>query len=275
MSSRLAFHPYPAFARFTQLAATAGLALQVTAANAAMSLTSPVDGSYLKSPSAVTYGATGSRTSSLITPTITLSGPGFTQTSWWYSGTTLTQNFTTTPPNNAWLTAKLNDGGFITTKTYRTAFPYYVPASIESGAATEWYYTFPPGYCTTFASRAFHSGPSIYASFIPWRGNARDWMTNAYNAGWKTTRTTTEAQIGAVIVWRGGTYGHVGVITDLDKTTTPGVLLYTIREMNWGAPTGVDGVTTNFGKVTGVQLRSNALNRGSYMFDGFVLPVRR
>ena len=246
-------------------------------AEAALTLYSPFEGSYLKNPSSITYQATGVQ--SATTASVTLSGTYYSQTAWWYkyNGSLLSRTLTSPPPNNSWVTATLMDGGYTTTKRYWTAFPWTISSSIATSAATSNYASFPKGYCTNFAARAFFSSPSINASYSPWSGDAKQWVTNAAASGWKTTATTTEGMIGAVIVWSSGSFGHVGVVVDMNRTAVAGEIEYTIKEMNWG--TLVDSakaITVNFGKVTEVKLKSSALARSAgFPFAGFVLPQRK
>lgn len=189
------------------------LATLVAYASEAATLASPADDTFLKNPSSVTYTSTGVRAST--TASVSLTAPNYSQVGWWYSyyGSTFVQNLTSPPPVNTWVTATFVDGPQISTRRYWTAFKWTVPSAIASSAASSWYVSFPPGYCTNYASRAFHAGPSIKASYVPWSGNAKNWLLNASAAGWRTTTSKTGGQIGAVIVWGGGSFGHVGVVS--------------------------------------------------------------
>ena len=254
----------------------AGALVTLACASEAASLASPVEGTFLKNPSSVTYTSTGVRVST--TASLSLTAPNYSQVGWWYSylGSRFVQNLTTPLPVNTWVTATFVDGPQVSTRRYFTAFEWTVPSAIASSAASSRYVSFPPGYCTNYASRAFHSGPSIKASYVPWSGNAKEWLANASAAGWRTTTSKTGAQIGAVIVWSGGSFGHVGVVVDMNKTST-GEIEYTINEMNWGPMVdAANAITTNFGKVTQIKLKSSAPNRSDgYPFSGFVLPQRK
>jgi uncharacterized repeat protein (TIGR02543 family) len=75
------------------------------------------------------------------------------------------------------------------------------------------------GECTWYAcGRAYEkTGTEIY-----WRtgdgrlGNAKEWLTCAANYGYKCG---TEPRVNSVIVWTGGTYGHVAYIEDIVGNT--------------------------------------------------------
>ena len=258
------------------IALSIGLTFGINA-NAALTLHSPLEGIFLKNPTEITYQAKGLQFSTAAS--ITLSAPNYAQTAWWYkyNGGLLRQVLTTPPPNNTWVTATLRDGPATSSRRYRTAFPWTIPSSIGVAAASSQYASFPKGYCTNFASRAFHAGPSINVSYIPWSGNAKDWIVNADRAGWRTTSSTTEGAIGAVAVWRGGGFGHVGVVVDMNRTAVAGEIEYTINEMNWGALIDpVNAITKNFGKVSSLKLKSSSMGRSAaYPFVGFVLPQRK
>lgn len=246
-------------------------------AHAALTLYTPIEGAFLKSPSAITYQATGVQ--SATAASVTLTATYYSQTAWWYkyNGSLLAQTLTVPPPNNAWVTATLKDGSVTSSRRYWTAFPWSIPSSVGQTSATTAFGTFPKGYCTNFAARAFFSGPSITASYVPWSGNAKAWVANAGNSGWKTTTSTTDGMIGAVIVWSSSSFGHVGVVVDMNKTGVAGEIEYTIKEMNWGELLDpVNAITTNFGKVTEKKLKSSSLARSStFPFSGFILPVRK
>jgi surface antigen len=249
----------------------------LAAATEAATLATPAEGAFLKDPSSVTYTSTGARFSN--TASIQLSAPNYSQVGWWYSyyGSRFVQRLNSPPPVNTWVTATFRDGPLISSRRYFTAFKWEVPSEIKSPAASTWYLGFPPGYCTNFASRAFHAGPGILASYVPWSGNAKDWIGNASAAGWQTSTSKTGAQIGAVVVWSGGSFGHVGVVVDMSRTSTPGEIEILVAEMNWGPVLDATNmITSNFGKVTTVKLKSSALDRSAnYKFLGFVLPQRK
>lgn len=258
------------------LVALAGGASLATA-QAALVLYSPFEGAWLKNPNEITYQATGVQSSRAAS--LTLSSGLQTQTVWWYpyNGSLLRQPLTSPLPNNSTVTVTLRDGLTTSTRTYTTAFPWTIPASIGAAAASQQFASFPAGYCTNFASRAFHA--NLNASYLPWKGDAKNWITNARAAGWKTTTglNTTSGMIGAVMVWSSSSFGHVAVVVDMNRTGKPGEIEYTIQEMNWGAVVNAaQGITANFGKVTSTKLLSSSLHRSATMpFIGFILPVRQ
>lgn len=252
------------------------IAMLVATTPEAATLATPADGTFLKNPSSVTYTSSGVRASTIAS--VKLTAPNYSEVGWWYSyyGSSFVQNLNRPLPVNTWVTATFVDGPQVSTRRYWTAFKWTVPSAIASSAASSWYVTFPPGYCTNYASRAFHAGPSILASYVPWSGNAKDWLANASAAGWRTTTSKTSGQIGAAIVWSGGSFGHVGIVVDMNRTAT-GDIEYTINEMNWGSLIDAsNAITENFRKVTPVKLRSSGLDRSAaYPFVGFVLPQRK
>ena len=69
--------------------------------------------------------------------------------------------------------------------------------------------TYPKGQCTWGAK-----------ALAPWAGNywgnGGDWATSARRAGFKTGTTP---QVGAIICWTDGSYGHVGVVTHVASNT--------------------------------------------------------
>ena len=69
--------------------------------------------------------------------------------------------------------------------------------------------TYPKGQCTWGAK-----------ALAPWAGNywgnGGDWAASARRAGFKTGTTP---QVGAIICWTDGGYGHVGVVTHVASNT--------------------------------------------------------
>ena len=82
------------------------------------------------------------------------------------------------------------------------------------------------GYCTDYAKKIFKE---VSGSLDGIHGNAKDMVTNAKSAGWKTLsgQDIDKAPAGALIVWH-GPFGHVGVVVSNDGKTL------TITEANAG-----------------------------------------
>lgn len=124
---------------------------------------------------------------------------------------------------------------------------------------------FPTDQCTWYAASEFDK-VAPYPG-CNWGGNAGAWIGNASAAGWKTyTSSPTEAgsqslPSGSVVVWGGGTYGHVAVLRSVVQNG-----IY-IQEKNWPLGTGVTGPTyLSWSKVQ---------SRGSYSFIGYIAPWRK
>lgn len=80
--------------------------------------------------------------------------------------------------------------------------------------------TFPYGYCTWYVAQV---------KYVPWRGNAGEWLYNAKAMGYKTGKTP---KAGAIVVTTDNTYyGHVAIVEKFSGSTI------TVSEMNykgWG-----------------------------------------
>jgi len=132
-----------------------------------------------------------------------------------------------------------------------------------------YYKTFPGGYCTWYAAKAFDLvAPS---PGVNWSGDAQSWYSNASTQGWSVTTDPKGAQVGAIIVWKGLTYGHVAIVRQVSSTQI------FIDEMNYSGSfvNKSKGITTNFGKVASATLDLSNLKRGSLSFVGYILPSRR
>ena len=70
-------------------------------------------------------------------------------------------------------------------------------------------HSFPAGYCTSYIAQQ---------TYVPWSGNAKDWLVNAKEYGFETGYTP---QIGAIVVTSESYYGHVSLVEDIkgDKIT--------------------------------------------------------
>jgi hypothetical protein len=70
------------------------------------------------------------------------------------------------------------------------------------------------GYCTWgVASVKGTYNKKIGNYELPWSGNAKDWCTNAKNAGYSTSKTESVRAIVVFPGWSANSYGHVGIVT--------------------------------------------------------------
>lgn len=84
-----------------------------------------------------------------------------------------------------------------------------VTQSYVTGPGTGKSRSFPYGQCTWYVAQK---------RYVPWSGNAKDWLANARSYGFKTGATP---QVGAIISLSGGnwlsrTYGHVGYVESIN-----------------------------------------------------------
>jgi len=142
------------------------------------------------------------------------------------------------------------------------------------------------GYCTWYAAQEFDKvAPSPKKN---WGGNAQDWYSNAGAAGWIVSNNPKDPRIskGTIVVWEGGTYGHVAVLNNISKDKKGIPISVDINEMNGGSDLGFrnpDGttcaITTLFGKVSQLtRSTENAtkLARSTNLpFKGYILPIRK
>jgi surface antigen len=231
----------------------------------------PIAFGMTKLPRTIPLKANGAWLSSA--PTLRIRGPGINWSLPWpiTRPTTWSPNLPSNLPNNADIRVELADGTRITSINLRTAFPYSPPAGLLATAYTTPFQGVYAGECTNLAYRLFFDFMRI--SSTKWSGHARTWITNAAAAGWAVDTRTTEGRVGSIVVWDGPAviippsttptrYGHVGVVTDVTKTSNTD-FLYTITEQNW--PTG--------SRANSITLSSRNLARASgYPFLGFVLP---
>lgn len=141
---------------------------------------------------------------------------------------------------------------------------------VDAGATKCCAQTFPTGYCTNFAAQQFNNRVAPYGLKVDWSGNAGAWADNAKAKGWIIETLPTKAEIGCIIVWKGGSggFGHVAIV----RNVWPGGL--SIEEMNWGEVVDAGSAkTVNFGKVTRTFLSWDELKkRSKYVFAGYVQP---
>ena len=132
-----------------------------------------------------------------------------------------------------------------------------------STAMYTYYYRFAYHECTYYASLEFdkygYDGVKAASPGIDWGGNAGNWLTNAKAKGWATSTSSYSPQKGAIIVWKGGTWGHVAVVISYNTTHIR------IAEMNW---------PLNNTKVEVGYFRMSNVNRGSYTFAGYIYPYK-
>ena len=131
-------------------------------------------------------------------------------------------------------------------------------------AKAQSYKGFPAGYCTYYAAREFDKVAP--APQVNWHGNAAQFATNAYNAGWQVKSSVMDAfllPLGSLVVWNDGGYGHVAVYRGCDQN---GIV---VDEMNWDAFNYVDRRYLTYGQV------QNRGAKGTYKFAGYILPRRR
>nr|BBH88190.1 hypothetical protein KTC_29410 [Thermosporothrix sp. COM3] len=88
---------------------------------------------------------------------------------------------------------------------------------------------FTPGYCTWWAAQRYHD---VYGVWIPWLGDAYQWVSGAQQAGWKVSQTPVPGSI--IVLMQGAqgadpTYGHVAYVESVS-----GNVAHT-SNMNWGA----------------------------------------
>ena len=106
----------------------------------------------------------------------------------------------------------------------------YTPAPVTSKPKTTYMATseigkkshkFPWGQCTWYVAQK---------RYVPWRGHAKDWLTNARRAGFTISNTPA---VGTILVitapnsWAGRRYGHVAYVEEVTSTHI------TFSEMNY------------------------------------------
>jgi len=120
--------------------------------------------------------------------------------------------------------------------------------------------SFPAGYCTAYAAIRFSE--IAQNPGVDWSGHAYQWYYNASkaNSQYVLSGDYKSPVVGSIIVWTGGTWGHVAIVERVDQD---GIL---ISEMNW----------RQFNVLTNEKLVwSRVLNRGSYKFKGYIYPYRK
>lgn len=127
---------------------------------------------------------------------------------------------------------------------------------------------FPTDQCTWYAASEFDKVAPWPG--CNWGGNAGTWVANASAAGWRTLAYPAYyphaagymgIPAGSIIVWTGGSYGHVAVVRYVFQNG-----IY-IQEKNWPLGSGVSPWRLLYW--------SQVMNRGSYAFSGYIPPWRR
>lgn len=93
----------------------------------------------------------------------------------------------------------------------------------------------PVGQCTYWANSRYHT---LTGHWVPWNGNADQWVAGARSAGWSVSQTP---HVPSIIVLMPGvqgasSYGHVAVVEHIVAGATP-TTVYT-SNMNWYANGG-------------------------------------
>lgn len=137
-------------------------------------------------------------------------------------------------------------------------------SSITTASATN---NFPWGWCTYGAAAEFDKYAP--APGCDWGGDAGTWLGNAQAKNWVTYTDTRAAEPHALIVWKNGSMGHVGIV---DRVYNDRIR---VTEMNWGkqVPGAAVGWTDRAGTYTTRDLKfSENLSTASYKFAGFIMP---
>lgn len=148
-----------------------------------------------------------------------------------------------------------------------------------------YYKGFYGGYCTEYAAREFDAVAG--GKGVTWSGNAGAWYSSASGTYEETTDTKSGVN-GAIAVWKnyykdknGNTvegFGHVAVVRGYKKDAKGNITHLIVDEQNFGA-TMLDAnnaITSEFGGAAEHrELPIASLDRGSYKFQGFVLPQKK
>jgi N-acetylmuramoyl-L-alanine amidase len=122
-----------------------------------------------------------------------------------------------------------------------------VTLNAKSGAGN----FFPYAQCTWFANQRYHE---LSGRYVPWTTNANawQWVTRAYQYGWKVSSSPSVGSIIVLQPWTQGAYGlgHVGVV---EQVRGNGSIV--ASNMNWGG-NGAAVVNTTFHAGPGVSFVS-------------------
>jgi surface antigen len=108
--------------------------------------------------------------------------------------------------------------------------PYYNAGQVISNGATslDW----PVGQCTYWANYEYHL---LSGYWVPWSGNADQWVAGAARAGWNISRSPHVPSIIVLMpyIQMASSYGHVAVVIRIINSTT-----VQTSNMNWYAGNG-------------------------------------
>ncbi|WP_220199951.1 CHAP domain-containing protein [Ktedonospora formicarum] len=90
-----------------------------------------------------------------------------------------------------------------------------------------------PGQCTDWAAKRFHERTDVW---VPWYGNAWEWLNGAMQYHWNVSAMPT---VGAILVLQpnvqgAGSYGHVAIVEGINNNGTVHISQY-----NWQGGVGV------------------------------------
>lgn len=148
------------------------------------------------------------------------------------------------------------------------------------------------GQCIAWVQMAFSeiSAGNIYLGFS---GAARNIPDETRKAGFETETDPLKARVGALVVWDGGGFGHVGIITNVVRHSDTGkVSEISFSEANWGRVEAnsarqrwgleyqqavFETVTDKYGFFARRTLRTDQLDRVGansqrYSFSAYVYP---
>jgi surface antigen len=125
------------------------------------------------------------------------------------------------------------------TATFNQVTDGYVPpsTSVPSVANGLQSLDWPVGQCTYWANLRYHE---LTGFWVPWGGNADEWVVGAENAGWNVS-TAPPANVASIIVLMPGeqgasSFGHVAVVESIVPNSSPTTVV--TSNMNWFAGNG-------------------------------------
>ncbi|HEU5381830.1 MAG TPA: CHAP domain-containing protein [Ktedonobacteraceae bacterium] len=110
----------------------------------------------------------------------------------------------------------------------------------EGNVSLNW----PVGQCTYWANLRYHT---LTGHWIPWNGNASQWVAGARSAGWTVSTTPHVPSIMVLMpgVQGAGGYGHVAIVESVSGNTVH------VSNMNWYSNGGGFNITSNADFTTG------------------------
>jgi surface antigen len=108
--------------------------------------------------------------------------------------------------------------------------PYYGDGQVVSNGASS--LNWPVGECTYWANYEYHR---LSGYWVPWSGNADQWVAGAVRAGWNVSHSPHVPSIIVLMpyVQMASSYGHVAVVVQIINSTT-----VETSNMNWYAGNG-------------------------------------